>query len=151
MCSTELPDKFNDQVECDLLFVHKYIIFHMLDRCTRWHAARIIPDKVSETLMKAMEENWFTIHGPPRELITDNEGGIVLSDRTKLFLARRGVKLHPRGKDQHARYIERRGALLRDAIHRTEGQLEQEGLAGIPFESILSEAVFCGNALLTVG
>ena len=101
--------------------------------------------------MKAIQELWLSVHGPMRELITDCEGGIVLSDRTKAFLTRQGVKLCPRGKDQHARYVERRGALLRDAIHRVEGQLEEEGIVDIPFECILSEAVFCGNALLTVG
>ena len=29
--SVEIPDKFNDQVEVDLVFVHKYVMFHMLD------------------------------------------------------------------------------------------------------------------------
>ena len=101
--------------------------------------------------MKAIEELWVSVHGPMRELITDSEGGIVLSDKTTQYLARKGIKLCPRGKDQHARYVERRGALLRDTIHRIEGQLQEEGLAGIPFESILSEATFCGNAMLTVG
>ena len=151
VCSVEIPDRFNDQVECDLLFVHKHIIFHMLCRCTRWHAARVIPDKNSDTLMKAIDELWVSIHGPMKELITDCEGGIVLSDRMKQYLARKSIKLCPRGKDQHARYIERRGALLRDAIHRVEGQIKEEGLVGIPFECILSESVFSGNAMLTVG
>ena len=53
--STELADKFNQQVECDLLFVHKHIIFHMLDRCTRWHAAMTIPNKEEDTLIQAMD------------------------------------------------------------------------------------------------
>ena len=57
----------------------------------------------------------------------------------------------PRGKGQHARYIERSGALLRDVVRRIEGQLEEEGVAGIPFECILAEATFCGNAMITVG
>ena len=101
--------------------------------------------------MKAIDELWVGVHGPMKELITDCEGGIVLSDKTTQYLARKGIKLCPRGKDQHARYVERRGALLRDTIHRIEGQLQEEGIAGIPFESILAEATFCGNAMLTVG
>ena len=44
VCSTEFADTFNQQVECDLLFAHKHIIFHMLDRCTRWHAAMLAED-----------------------------------------------------------------------------------------------------------
>ena len=46
--------------------------------------------------------------------------------------------------------MERRGALLRDAIHRIQGQLD-EGILGIPLECVLAEATFCGNALITVG
>ena len=150
-CSVEIPDKFNEQVECGLLFVEKHIMFHMLDRCTRWHAARLIPDKAEGTLMKAIDELWVSIHGSPKELITDGESGIVASDATNQYLHRKGIKLHQRAKDQHARYIERRGALLRDAIHRAQSQLQEEGLAGVPFETILAEAVFCGNAMVTVG
>ena len=109
VCSIEIPDKFNDQVECDLLFIHRHVIFHMLDRCTRWHAARVVPDKTADTLLKAMNEVWISTHGPMRELITDNEGGIKMSERTTMYLKRQGVNLVPRAKDQHARYIERRG------------------------------------------
>ena len=111
----------------------------MLDRCTRWHAAMTIPNKEEDTLINAMDTLWLTTHGPPKELITDGESGITLSHKTNEYLARRGVKLHPRGKDQHARYIERRGALLRDTIHRVEGQLREEGLTVYAFTSILSE------------
>ena len=134
-CSTEISDTFNQQVECDLLFVHKYIIFHMLDRCTRWHAALVIPNKEDETLIEALDTAWTTMHGPLKELITDGETGIVASQRTSEFLSRRGVKLHVRGKDQHARYIERRGALLRDCIHRVESQLKEEGKVALSFSA----------------
>ena len=83
-----MPDTFNQQVECDLLFVDKHVNFHMLDRCTRWHAATVIPNKEDETLIKAIDTMWTTIHGPPQELITDGESGIVVSGRTREYLAR---------------------------------------------------------------
>ena len=123
----------------------------MLDRRIRWHAAKLIDNKDAETLMKAIDVFWMSIHGPPKELITDSESGIVFAERAREYLARNGTKLHPRAKDQHAKYVERRGALLRDTIHRVEGQVREEGIAGLPFECILAECVFCGNALLTVG
>ena len=148
--NTEIPDQFNVQVECDLLFVRKTIVFHMLDRCTRWHATRVIPDKTEDTLMKAIDELWVSVHGAPKELIVDGESGIAVSAQTAQYLARKGITLHQRAKDQHARYVERRGALLRDTIHRIESQLEEEGLGGTAFTTILAEATFCGNALLTV-
>ena len=115
-----------------------------MDRCTRWHAATLVPNKEDETLSKAIHAIWVTVHGPPKDLINDSESGIVLSHHTTKYLAREGIELHPRGRDQHARYVERRGALLRDTIHRVEGQLREEGIAGVPFASILAEAVFAG-------
>ena len=62
------------------MFVDKHLIFHMLDRCTRWHDARLIPDKIEGTLMKAIDELWVSTHGPPKELIVDGESGIAASD-----------------------------------------------------------------------
>ena len=56
VCSVDIPDTFNKQVECDLLFVHKHIIFHMLDRCTRWHSGMLVPDKQEETLTNAIQQ-----------------------------------------------------------------------------------------------
>jgi hypothetical protein len=150
VCSTEFADTFNAQVECDLLFVNKKIVFHLIDRCTRWHAAREIPGKEDDMLMTVIDELWISIHGAPKELIVDGESGIAKSHKTTQYLARKGIKLHVRAKDQHARFIERRGALLRDTIHRIESQLKEEGLAGIPFSCTLAEAVFCGNALLSI-
>ena len=148
--NTNFADTFNQQVECDLLFVGKQIIFHMIDRCTRWHATVLVPGKDEETLMTAIDTIWVSIHGPMKELITDGESGIVLSNTTNQYLARKGIKLHPRGKDQHARFIERRGALLRTQIHKLQSQLRDEGMDHMPFQSILAEATFCGNALLTI-
>ncbi len=43
------------------------------------------------------------------------------------------MKLHPRAKDQHARFAERHCALLRDQIRRVEGpKIREEGLT-VPF------------------
>ncbi len=38
---------------------------------------------------------------------------------------------------------------MRDTILRGEGQLKEEGIE-LPFKSVLAEATFCGNALLTI-
>ena len=62
----------------------------------------------------------------------------------KPFSDVKGIKPVTRAVGQHARFIERRGALVRDAVHRTQGQLEGEGFT-VPFESMLSESVFAGE------
>ncbi len=54
-----------------------------------------------------------------------------------------------RGKDQHARFMERRGAFIRDTTHRTEGQLKEEGIE-MNFSSTLAKAVLCENGLLSI-
>ena len=45
--SVELADSFNLQVDCKLLFVYRYIIFHLIDRCAQWHAACLVQSKGS--------------------------------------------------------------------------------------------------------
>ena len=97
-CNVEIADKFNQQVEADLLFIDKHIVFHMMDRSIRWHAAKVIPDKTETTLQQALGETWITIHGPPRELIMDGESGIMASETTQQFLRRKGITPHQRGK-----------------------------------------------------
>ena len=100
-------------------------------------------------LMAAIDELWIAIHGPPKELIFDGEAAMARSDAFNRYLSRKGIHPHVRGKEQHARYVGRRGALLRDCVHRIEGQLKEEGVQ-MPFGSVLAEAVFCGNALLAI-
>ena len=85
-----------------------------------------------------------------KELIMDGESGVAASALAGSFLSRLGIKYIPRAPQQHARIVERRGALLRDVIHRIDAQLKIEGLLDIPFEYRLAEAVFAGNALVTV-
>ena len=85
-----------------------------------------------------------------RELIMDGESGVAASARFGSCLSRLGIKFVPRVPQQHARIVERRGALFRDVTHRIDAQLEIEGLLDIPFEYRMAEAVFAGNALVTV-
>ena len=70
----------------------------------------------------------------------DNESGLARSEAAKRYFARKGIQLQTRGKEQHAPHIERRGALLRDTIHKIESQIKEEGLT-VPFASILADAV----------
>ena len=61
-----------------------------------------------------------------------------------------GIKFIQLAPQQHARIVERRGALFRDVIHRIDAQLKVEGLLDIPCGYRLAEAVFAVNALATV-
>eukprot|EP00974_Lingulodinium_polyedra_P037464 3593139-Lingulodinium_polyedra.AAC.1 len=41
--------------------------------------------------MRAIDVLWIAVHGAPRELITDSESGIVISDPAKEYCARRAT------------------------------------------------------------
>ena len=148
MANVDLPESFNAQVEADLMFVHDAIIFHMIDRCTRWYHSIIIKGKTQEALIEALD-TWFRLHGPPKELIMDQETGIQASAETLQFLHRNGVHYEPRAKGQQVPYIDRRGALVREVMHKIISQLKREGIK-MPIKQVLSEATFCTNALLSV-
>ena len=67
-CSVDIVDLFNKQVECDLLFIRTYIIFHMIDRCIRWHEAQLIQDREDRTLLTAIDDLWVKGTEPQQSL-----------------------------------------------------------------------------------
>ena len=86
--NVEIAIAFNAQVEYDLLVIHKYIIFRMIDRCTRWHAAKLIPGKLETTRAKAIDELWVSTNGAPKELILD---GASLGPNTRTGTSHRNA------------------------------------------------------------
>ena len=42
--------RFNEGVQCDLLFYKEHIVFHMVDKCIRWHVGREVAGKDCEVL-----------------------------------------------------------------------------------------------------
>ncbi|CAE7210155.1 unnamed protein product [Symbiodinium sp. CCMP2456] len=141
--------KFNQHVECDLLFYRQFITFHCICRATRWHAATVVSAKEGEVLFEAFTTCWVGQFGPPEILYMDGESGMWrpdIADRVK----RLGCDFKLRAPQQHARYIERRGAVLRAQMHTMEEQLEREGIV-YTFPALLAEAVFAGNSLTHVG
>lgn len=140
---------FNEHVEVDLMFYKEHTIFHMICCGTRWHAACLVRSRHEEELMSAMHKIWLSTHGPMQTLISDGELGIT-GDSMRSKLKRLGISLKIRAPGQHARFIERRGAILRTTLHCIESQMIREGVQA-SMEALLSEAVFAGNALVHVG
>ena len=97
-----------------------------------------------------MKSGSTKIWGPPQYLEVDGESALA-SDEAGRFLDRWGVTRKPKAPGQHAQLVERRGQALRDQLHRTDTQLRAEGITGIPFGFRLGEAIFAGNALLSIG
>ena len=144
-----LPDQFNQHVEVDLMFYRTFIVFHMIDRCTRWHAGLIIDNKEEATLLDALHVCWISIFGAMQKLYSDGESGMT-SGNSKQHFIRQGIELKIRAPEQHARHIERYGAILRVCMHVTEEQCKREGIA-ITIKMLLAQCLFMGNSLTSVG
>ena len=70
--------------------------------------------------------SWIKHHGPPRELFTDQETAMRESQKCQAYMLAHGIQHLPRGRSQHLGHIDRRGALVRDSIHKIVSQLETE-------------------------
>ena len=119
----------------------------MIDRADRWHAACQVPNKTTQTLCDAISTIWLQVFGPFKILVVDGERGLFSGEATHWFQTQ-GITVRQRAVGQHARIVERRGAILRHAMHCIEEQLESEGIP-VTFVQLLAQAVFCGNALIT--
>ena len=121
----------------------------MICRCIRWHAAKEITIKETSTILAAISEIWIGIHGPPTEFLMDGETGVAISHNAKEYFANHSCKLTIRATGKHCHYIEKRGDLLKTLLRKMGTQCTTEGIF-IPFPQMLSEAVFAGNALISI-
>ena len=122
---------------------------HLVCRCTRWQVAKVVPNKEADTLIGTIDECWVSVHGPMQELIIDGEKG-VSSVVGMAYCFEKGIKRNIGGVGQPARFVERRGALMRDILHRCDEKLLAEGITDTPIVLRVGEAVFVGNALISV-
>ena len=60
------------------------------------------------------------------------------------MLQRYGAKIRAHAPGQHARMIERRGAILRHSLHTAEEQFAREGIE-VAMEYLLADSVFSGQ------
>ena len=124
---------------------------HSICRCARWHAGQLLPSKEEASLLETLRAAWVQHHGPTQVLYTDGGSGLV-NEAAKADLRSSGIRLEARTRPfgQHARFIERRGAVLRTTMHVLEDKREREGIT-IAFPSLFAESIFNGNAVARVG
>ena len=147
--STALPSRFNQLIQCDLLFIKTHVILHTIDLCTRFTMAEISPSRNTNDLLTALQRSWFRIFGPPRVLTVDQEGGLS-GPEAAAWLEARGVRLDLKAKEQHATTVERHHEVLRRQFHLLDTNALNEGLRA-SFEAILAECVFAKNILFNLG
>ena len=144
-----LSTRSNQHVECDILFYKDQMILHLVCCASRWHNGQSISDKHDSTLLAAVDRSWIQLFGSMEQFIVDGEGGMTSTHFVE-EMRRRGVTVDIRAPRQHARFAERRGAILRHALRSAEEQLEREGITA-NFDSMLARAIFASNSLTRVG
>ena len=136
-----------------MLFYKDYIVFHVLDRCTGFHAGQEANDssagaKSEDVLIDLYSTTWVTHHGPFETLYVDGESGLT-NPNAKARLQRLGTKVQVRAPEQNARFLERRGRALRLCLPEAEDQCGRESLS-INLKSLLAECVCISKALTFV-
>ena len=127
------------------MFYKTHMVWHMLDRADRWHAGIELISKDASGLRDAVHRTWISIYGPFKFLVIDGERGTT-SQEVDNDLKREGSTVKIRAPEQHARMIERRGAILRHALHTTEQQLTNDGVT-TEFPPLLSACIFAEKQL----
>lgn len=87
---------------------------------------------------------WIQVSGPFRIWVVDGERGLFTAEADDFFRTH-GIIVRHRAPAQHARFVERRGALLRHAIYCLEEQLQGEGHT-VTLPQLLAQGLFSGNA-----
>ena len=142
--SVDIPTKFNEKGECDLMFYKRFIAFHIIDRAIRLSDGGQVENKLSETLLNAYATTWVQRNGAFQILYSDGELG--LNNATSIAeLKRLGTELRVRAPDQHARFAESRQSMLRHVMHMIEEELKRHNHQ-IPFCRLYAEALFVVNA-----
>ena len=82
--SVSLPGKFNDEVERDLMFYKKHIIFHICGRFIRWSADRAMPDRAMRDILESYHY-CLVIYDTAKVPCSDGEGALN-NDAAKAIL-----------------------------------------------------------------
>ena len=134
MTSPTLRTIFGEEVQVDLLFYRRYVVLHLIDVCARCTVACALKSRSADEIVQQLQTRWFSIFGPPRLIVADQEGGVA-NDHIAAWLERRGVALTLRALGQHAQVVERHHEILRQQTHTDDG-------LRVRFGEILAESIF---------
>ena len=149
MAKTRMSTSFNECIQVDVMFWKGHYVLHTIDECTRYSMLSFMKDKTTKSLCQALNQSWFRTFSPPQVILVDQEGGLA-SDSAGVFLERHGVSRKPKPTDLHASIVERHHQVVRDMLHKIEGQCEKEKLI-VDDSDILSECCYAKNCMMNVG
>ena len=149
----EMAGFFNDIISIDLFFMWGKSWMLILDDCTRYKQCGEVDGKDGRTLLRALLYLWMRIFGPPRTLVSDQEGGIM-SDLAGRELERFSIVRRPkgseRGKHTGTGGPERHVQLTKLSMLKIRAECDRQGLQ-VPEEDMAYEAAMAQNLVLEYG
>ena len=148
--TARLVTEFNIEVQFDLWFYHSLIDkSHLEDTAIRLIANFLLDSKEESSLCRGISKSWIPTHGLVKVLVQDGEIG-MRSAVTADWAGANSIQLKFKPSEVKAWVAERHQALLRDAAHAVESQLQKEGIFS-QFETTLAMITFAHNSLTDMG
>ena len=148
---------FNHRVQIDL-FMHKetWILLN-IDEATRYKTATAVKSRKHQELLNRMFESWFSVFGPPAQLVMDQETSLMGHEAGK-EMERFNVERVPKGTtagpagQQHTGtgLVERHVGLMEITMLKLEAELDRQGIA-ITVNDLAKEAAMSHNISLNYG
>ena len=148
---------FNHRVQVDL-FMHKESwILLCVDEATRYKTAKAVKSREHQELLNSMFESWFSVFGPPAQLVMDQETSLMGHEAGR-ELERFNVERVPKGttagpaSKQHTGtgLVERHVGLMELTMMKLEAELDRQGIA-ITVGDLAKEAAMSHNISLNYG
>ena len=150
----EMAGFFNDIVMTDLFFLYGRWFVLFIDECTRYKVLGGMESRSGSTHLKKMLYLWMRVFGPPRVLVSDQEGGLS-SARSAAELERFSIIRRLKGSDAQGRHTgtglaEIHVKLSKLSMRKIKAECDLLGLE-IDLDDIAYESGMAQNCLLEYG
>ena len=138
-------------MQTDLFFVFDLCFIVLIDECIRFCVVDALPRKTAEDWMKAVFVSWIRLFGPPRFIVTDQEGA-TKSDLVGKCCERFNITRDFGGSQGHAAapLAEPRIEIIRLGSQKLWSTVVKQGLRSTE-EEVVMETAMATNLMLTYG
>ncbi|CAK0795790.1 unnamed protein product, partial [Prorocentrum cordatum] len=146
-----LATVFNEMVQHDLFFLWDETFMILIDEATKWKTGDHLINKTGPVLVKALNYLWIRIWGAMQNLLTDQEGGLMGHEATKLCDRLEINRLAiGKGGATTKGLVERHLALLKLSMLKLKQSSQAEGL-DLSYSDICYECCAGHNCTLNYG
>ena len=82
---SHLATTFNEIVQHDLFFMWDKVFMLLIDEAIRYKMGDHLENKLGPTLVRALYRIWIRFWGPPQHILSDQEGGLLSAEATRMF------------------------------------------------------------------